>query len=105
MFDDAKHCAPRTMPPESARAPVTLAAREIDLADHTLANQPLVVRLQNLTHKLMSGDTTETVVSALEFEVRVAQPGATQSDQRIAFAAAGLRTLDDTDTALVELNS
>ena len=105
MFDDAEHRAPRTMPPEPACAPIALAAREIDLAGHTLANQPLVVRFQNLTHKLMSGDTTETIVSALEFEVGVAQPGATQSDQRIAFAAARLRTLDDTDTALVELNS
>ena len=70
-----------TVPAQSLAAPVAIAARQIDLPDHALADQLRGIRLRHLRDELVPGRSGEAVVAALQFQVGIADPGREQSQQ------------------------
>ena len=48
VFDDAEHCAPRAMTPQSAGTPIAFAARQVDLTHNPLANPLRIGRLHHI---------------------------------------------------------
>jgi hypothetical protein len=76
MLNDSEHSPVRTVPAEAARAVLAAAACEIDLAHHTPAGERCGVALYHLTDELVSRDSTESVVPALQLQIRVADSAA-----------------------------
>jgi threonine synthase len=81
MPDDSEHGAAETVAAERATAVFAHSAGEVDFSAHTLALDRGVVAINNLTDKLMSGRSTETIVAALEFEIGIADAGGEHAQQ------------------------
>jgi hypothetical protein len=72
MFQYPQYRAIRTMTSKTAPAPLALFARQIDLANHTLANPCCGVRFNNLADKFVTRNSAESVVAAREFQIGIA---------------------------------
>ena len=87
MFHDAQHAARGAMAAQPAKAPIAIAAGEIDFTDYTLA-KPLAIGIRayrdDLTYKFVTGSAGESVVAALEFEIRGADTREQKPDAREA---------------------
>ena len=79
---DSQNASLGTMPAHILAAPVAVSARQIDLAHYATAYQRLAVRLYHLTHELVPRNTGEAVIAALQLQIRIADPGANEPDQR-----------------------
>ena len=55
---------------------------KVDLADHSAADQIRGIGVQHFAHKLVARDAGEPVVSALQLEIRVADPSAKHAQKR-----------------------
>ena len=104
VLHNAEHRAARAVAAETARAPLAVAAGEIDLAHHALAEERGRVRLHHFAHKLVSGHAAEAVVAALEFEVGVADACQQKTDQREPFGAFRTRRGANGHDAVVEVH-
>jgi hypothetical protein len=56
-------------------------ARQVDLAHHTLADQPGTVRLHYFAHEFVTRRAGESIVAALQFEVGIADPTVNQTNE------------------------
>ena len=82
MSNNAQDGSLRTVASKSFRTPFAPAARKIDLARNPPPHKFGGVRLDYLTGEFMSRRSAETVVSALQLEIGVADPCIQQPDQR-----------------------
>ncbi len=78
------------MTAEIAPAPRTAPARQIDLPDNAFADQMGRIRFDYFADKLMPRRTGEAVVSALQFQICIANSANQQSNQRKGFGTIGL---------------
>jgi hypothetical protein len=81
MVDDAEDGSPRAMAAEAAPAPVARAAGQVDLADDAAADPRGRIRLNHFANEFMAGRAGEAIVTALEFEIGIADAAAEQADQ------------------------
>ncbi len=93
MFDDAQDGASRAMAAEAARAPIAMAASEIDFAGDALADPRSVGGVRDFADEFVAGRAGESVVSALKFEIGGTDSGGEQADAREAFRDARQRLL------------
>src|ERR1700733_6690625 len=91
MFDDTKNCASRAVPSEAAAAILAAAASQVNFAHHAPADPFRRIGLQHFAHKLMAGYSSEVVISALQFQVGIADAAAEQANQRESFGASRAR--------------
>ena len=89
LLDDPEHGACGTMTPQSAGAPRAFSAGQIDFAHHAFADQMPVVCLHHFTHKLVARRSAKAVISALQFEIGVANSAVEQADQSESFSPLG----------------
>jgi len=72
-----------TQAPETALAPVALAAGQVDFADDSFS-EPLGGAFFDDADELVAGDTLEAVVAGFEFEIRVADACGDHTNERLA---------------------
>jgi hypothetical protein len=104
LLDDSKHGARRAMASQPAGAPLAFAARQIDLANHALADPSPVVRVDDFADKLVARRTAKAVITALQLEVGVANSTEEQADQRESRRAPGPGTLTHRYGAVLKTN-
>ena len=90
LFHDAEHGAVGAVAAKPARTPLARAACEVDLTGNALSDQIAIVRLDNLAHEFMTGRATKAVISALQFEIGIADSAIEQADHCVSLGAAGL---------------
>jgi hypothetical protein len=103
MVDDAENGAMRAMAAEAAAAPVARAAGQVDLAGDAAADPRGRIRLDHFAHELMAGRAGEAVVTALEFEIGIADAAAKQADQGEARGPAGARLIAYFDASVFQV--
>jgi hypothetical protein len=91
MADDAEDGAPRAMAAEAAPAPLASAAGQVDFADDATANPRGRIRLDHFPDELVSGRAREAVVTALQFQVGIADAAAQQADEGESLGPVGAR--------------
>ncbi len=104
LFHDAEHRAGRTMPSQSARAPLAFSAGQIDFADHALADPAPIVSLHHFSDKLMPRRPAKAVIAALQLDVGVADSAIQQADQSESFGAARPRLFAHQNLAILKTN-
>ena len=62
----------RAVAAQSLAAPVAIRASQVDFPDHAFADQLAVIRLHDFRDELVSRGARESIVSALEFDVGIA---------------------------------
>jgi hypothetical protein len=92
------------MPAQPLPAPLAVSACQVDLADNSTGQQVRIIRVDNLPHKLVARCPTKSVVSAPEFEIRIANPADQQSDEREPLCAAGTSCMAQLDTPIFKIN-
>jgi hypothetical protein len=85
------------MPPEPARTPLALAAREVDLARNA---RPVL----QLARKFMTRSTRKSVISALQFKIGRADSRPKHSNPRASFGNARQRLLPDLNFTPLKMN-
>ena len=106
MPHDPQHRAMRTMPPQIARAPRTIATLQIVISPTTrlpirYAESALDDFADETHGRSVSG---ETVVATLEFEIGVADPAQQQSDECKPLRPMRLRRVANFDDTSVEMH-
>ena len=81
MLDDAEDGPGRTMPSNASRAPGTSSTRKVDFAHHALADEVRIVGCDHFSDELMAGNTGETVVTPLQFEIGIADAADEQANE------------------------
>jgi hypothetical protein len=80
-----------------------MTARQIDLSDDAAPDNGSIVRLHDFPYKFMTGRAAETVVSALQFEIGVANPCIQQANQSETLRPHRPADLAYTHTAIFEV--
>jgi hypothetical protein len=91
MVDDAENGSAWAMPAQAATAPLAPAAGQVDLANHAASNQRGRIRLDHLADELMAGRAGKAVITALEFQIGIADASAEQADESEARGPVGAR--------------
>src|SRR5579863_950659 len=95
MAHNAEHGTIRTVAAQTAPAPGTVAACEIDFADHALADQVARIRGHHFAYKFMPGHAGKSVIAALQFEIGVANAAEQEPDQSETLRPVRLRVFAD----------
>jgi len=82
MLHDSKDGAVGAVAPQIPVTPLTRAAIQIDLTHDAAADQISAVGFDHFADKLVSGDAGEAVISALQLQVGIADPGAEHAQER-----------------------
>ncbi len=85
--------------------PIAFAAGKINLANHALADKLFVIGFENFSDKLMAGNTAETVVAALQFNVGIADATTQQTHQRGSGTTPRHSAFDNANNSLIQMNS
>jgi threonine synthase len=104
MLDDSKNSASGTMAAESARTPFAMAAGEIDFAGDGATDPGGIFGLGHFAHEFMAGGAAESVVAALQFEIRRTDSGSEHADAREAMRNARERLFANFDASGFEMN-
>ncbi len=72
----------RAVPSQIPLAPLAGAAAQVDLAHHAAADQIRAIGRDHVAHELVAGYARKAIVSALQFQVGIADPGAKHAQQR-----------------------
>src|ERR1700737_1552202 len=92
------------MAPQTVLTPLAFSAGQIDFAYHALADPFLVVGRYHFAYELMTRNTLEIVVAALELEVGVADSAIQQPNQRESFRTPRTRIVAQRHRATVQTN-
>jgi hypothetical protein len=79
--DDAQHGACRAVAAETPSAPFARAAGQIDLPYDALAQPCGAGRTHDFANEFVAGPAAETIVTAQEFDICVADSTGSQADQ------------------------
>src|SRR2546422_346600 len=101
MFYDPEDGAVWAVPSHALPAPFAHAAIQIDLPDDAPADQIRSVGLDDFANKLVPGCSSKAVVSALQFQVRVADAGPEHANQREARRPRRPRNISHLDAAVL----
>src|SRR5260370_9807792 len=82
MLHDSEDRPMRAVPSQIPLAPLAGAAAQVDLAHHAASDQIRGIGLDHFADELVSGDARKAVVSALQFQVGIADPGAKHAQKR-----------------------
>jgi hypothetical protein len=104
MANNAEHSPLRAMAPESFSAPFALTAGEIDFPNNTAPDKTWRIGLDDFTDEFVSRRSAKPVVSPLKFQVRVADAGTQQADQRKSRGSRRLPRVSDGYPALLEMD-
>jgi hypothetical protein len=81
MAHNTEHAATGTMAAHPAPAPFARSTSEVDFSNHAAPCQAAVVRRHDFAYEFMTGSPAKSVVAALQFEIRIADPSQKQPDQ------------------------
>ena len=104
MLDDTENGASGTMAAESAGTPFAMAAGEIDFAGYGAADPGGIFGLSNFADEFVAGCAAESIVAALQFEIRRTDSGSEHADAREALGNAGERLFANFDASGFEMN-
>ncbi len=104
MLHDSENRSSRTMAAKPFCAPAANAARQVDFAHNTFANQIRRAGSDHFTDKLVPGCALKIVVAALQLQVGVADSALEQPDQCESFRAARTRLLPNAHHSFFETN-
>jgi hypothetical protein len=71
---------------QTAGAPVTSSAREIDFADNAATDETWITGGNHFTDEFVSGSAREFVIATQEFQIGIADASREEANHRIAFA-------------------
>jgi len=92
------------MPAETAPAPRTFCACEIDLTHHSLADQADIIGSYNFRDEFMTRYSGESIIAALKFEIGVADPAEKHPEQREALRPFRDWNFLKPDAAVLQMN-
>jgi hypothetical protein len=104
MFHDSENGTLRAMTSQASFANIASRTVEIDLTHHASANQTLIVSVRHHACEFMSRNSREPVVSALEFQIRVADSGKHHADSCESTRPLRRGRLDHINLACFEVN-
>ena len=101
---DAEHRPSGAMAAHTATTPRTIVTAEVDFADDALANEIAGIGRDYFADELVAGNAGESVVSAPEFEIGVADASLDQADKGEAIGPIRFRRLPDGGGARFQVN-
>jgi threonine synthase len=105
VLDDAEHGTRRAVATEAALAPIAFSASQVDLTHYASPNPRFVGGVGDFADELVTGSARETVVSALELEIRGTDSGSEQANPSESFGYAGQREAAKLDFSGFQVNS
>ena len=104
VLHDAEHGTRWAVAAESAPAPGTGVARNIDFADDAFADEVLRIGFDDFAHEFVARDAGESVIATPQFEIGVADAGLNQADEGEALGPFRLLYLPDLNSAGVQVD-
>src|SRR5215472_3294122 len=104
MLHDSQDGSSWTMTAQAFLTPAAMPAREVDLSYNPFADPPLVVSLYDFAYEFVARRSGKSVVSALEFQIRVANPAEKQTDKRETLRPSRCSGRMNSDTSVLNLN-
>src|ERR1700722_4213521 len=103
MFDDAQNGAMRAVPSQAAAAPLAGPESQVDLTYDPAADPFAGIGVQHLAHEFMARRAGEAVISALQFQVGIADAAAEEPDQRESLGTSGARLVAHLDAPVFQV--